>query len=114
MKLKTLAAGISLACCLAPHTLYAADGAQRIQAQRPADVVDVGAAIPQMQFDMRYASAHNFVGRRIHGYEAAACLLTTSAVNALKNVEQQLLPMGLTLKAYDCYRPQRAVDDFVQ
>lgn len=85
----------------------------KIEEHRPDTFVDVGKAIPQMQFDMRYFSSHNFVGRKIHGYEQDACLLTKPAADALKSVEDKLLPMGLTLKAYDCYRPQSAVDDFV-
>ncbi|RUL76181.1 D-alanyl-D-alanine dipeptidase [Dyella choica] len=85
----------------------------KVERRRPDNFVDVARAIPKMQFDIRYYSAHNFVGRRVHGYEQAACLLTGPAVAALKKVEDQLLPMGLTLKAYDCYRPQSAVDDFV-
>ncbi|WP_284322661.1 M15 family metallopeptidase [Dyella acidisoli] len=84
----------------------------KLEKQRPHDIVDVSKTIPQMQFDMRYFSSHNFVGRQVHGYEEPACLLTASAVAALKQVEDKLLPMGLTLKAYDCYRPQSAVDDF--
>lgn len=98
---------------LAASATVAADRVYRVDKARPANIVDVGTAIPAMQFDIRYASGHNFVGRRIHGYQAAACLLTEPAVAALKKVEDKLLPMGLTLKAYDCYRPQRAVDDFV-
>lgn len=105
-----------LACAMtgfAASATIAADQAYHVDKTRPANVVDVGKAIPAMQFDLRYASSHNFVGRRIHGYEEAACLLTEPAVAALKKVEDKLLPMRLTLKAYDCYRPQRAVDDFV-
>jgi D-alanyl-D-alanine dipeptidase len=98
---------------LISSTSIAADPSFKLVRQRPADIVDVGTAIPQMQFDMRYASNHNFIGRNIHGYEEPTCLLTEPAVAALKKVEARLLPMGLTLKAYDCYRPQRAVDDFV-
>lgn len=81
--------------------------------KRPDDFVDVKQAIPQMQFDIRYYSDHNFVGRRVKGYLAPVCILTKPAVEALKKVENQLLPMGLTLKAYDCYRPKTAVADFV-
>lgn len=98
---------------LVSSTPVAADQSFKRVRQRPADIVDVEKAIPQMQFDLRYATGHNFVGRAIHGYEESACLLTQAAVAALKKVEAKLLPMGLTLKAYDCYRPQRAVDDFV-
>lgn len=79
---------------------------------RPADFVNVAEQIPQMQFDIRYATSHNFVGRPLAGYQAPRCLLTKEAVHALKQVEAKLLTFGLTLKAYDCYRPQRAVNDF--
>lgn len=79
---------------------------------RPADFVNAQQVIPQLQTDMRYDSSHNFVGRKIKGYEAPVCLLTRPAAEALKKVETSLLAMGLTLKAYDCYRPQTAVNDF--
>lgn len=81
---------------------------------RPAGFVNAQQVIPQLQTDMRYDSDHNFVGRRINGYEAPICLLTQQAADALKAVETHLLASGLTLKAYDCYRPQTAVNDFAQ
>ena len=81
--------------------------------ERPGDFVDVSTVIQQMQVDMRYATAHNFVGRPIKGYDASVCLLTLPAAKALQQVESQLLPKGLTIKVYDCYRPQMAVDDFI-
>lgn len=86
----------------------------KIEKQRPADFVDIKQIIPEIQIDMRYFSEHNFVGRRIQGYQAPICLLTVPAAEALKTVVTKLLPMGLTLKVYDCYRPQTAVDDFVK
>ena len=83
-----------------------------IPTERPADFVNLKQIVPQIQTDIRYATSHNFVGRKIQGYEAPVCWLTNQAAIALKNVEAQLLPMGLTLKVYDCYRPQSAVNDF--
>jgi len=77
----------------------------------PADFVylrDVDSTIVQ---DMRYATANNFVGRVLNGYEAGECIVTRSVGAALKRVQQDLKPRGLSLKVYDCYRPQRAVDD---
>eukprot|EP00808_Paulinella_micropora_P001587 g45808.t1 len=62
--------------------------------------------------DMRYAGHHNFVGRPISGYLSASCILTTQAAQALQRVQKSLLPRGLSLKVYDCYRPTRAVADF--
>lgn len=81
---------------------------------RPANFVNAQQVIPQLQTDMRYDSNHNFVGRKIKGYEAPVCLLTQPAAAALKKVETSLLAMGLTLKVYDCYRPQTAVNDFAE
>lgn len=62
---------------------------------------------------MRYFSSHNFIGRPIKGYNAPVCLLTRPAANAVKQVADRLRPFGLTLKIYDCYRPQSAVNDFI-
>ncbi|MFK0380185.1 M15 family metallopeptidase [Pandoraea sp. NPDC090278] len=81
---------------------------------RPKDFVNLNAIAPEIQHDLRYFYDHNFVGRRIDGYNAPVCLLTGQAAQALKSVEDHLLPMGLTLKVYDCYRPQSAVDDFAR
>ncbi len=83
-------------------------------AKRPADIVDAATVIPSLRLDMRYLTAHNFVGRPIAGYRAPKCLLTRAAAEALKEVQDELRPRGLGLKVYDCYRPQTAVDDFVK
>jgi D-alanyl-D-alanine dipeptidase len=64
--------------------------------------------------EMRYAGGHNFVGRPIDGYEAPRCLLTQTAAAALAAVAHDLATHGLLLKVFDCYRPTRAVADFVR
>ena len=64
--------------------------------------------------DMRYAGAHNFVGRPIDGYQAPHCLLTREAAAALADVARDLAPRGLVIKVFDCYRPVRAVMNFVR
>lgn len=81
--------------------------------KRPRDFVDVKTLIPDLIVEMRYATAHNFVGRPIPGYKGARCLLTREAANALKEVADELRQRGFVLKVYDCYRPQTAVDAFV-
>ena len=63
--------------------------------------------------DIRYYTPHNFMGRRVEGYNFPACILTEQAATALKVAQSQALQLGYTLKVYDCFRPQRAVDDFV-
>ena len=64
--------------------------------------------------DMRYAGENNFVGERIDGYRAPRCLLTDNAASALAQVQRELMIGGFSLIVHDCYRPQRAVDHFVQ
>jgi D-alanyl-D-alanine dipeptidase len=67
---------------------------------------------PTIVQDIRYAGSHNFVGRPIRGYLAAECILSVSAANALATVQSKLAAKKLSLIVWDCYRPQRAVDDF--
>jgi zinc D-Ala-D-Ala dipeptidase len=69
---------------------------------------------PTIVQDIRYATSHNFVGRPIRGYLAAECILSVSAANALETVQRQLAERKLSLIVWDCYRPKRAVDDFLQ
>jgi D-alanyl-D-alanine dipeptidase len=67
---------------------------------------------PTIVQDIRYAGSHNFVGRPIKGYLAAECILSEAAANALATVQRALAEKKLSLIVWDCYRPQRAVDDF--
>lgn len=69
---------------------------------------------PSILQEMRYATAYNFVGAPIDGYEAAECILTARAGRALAAVQAEVARDGLTLKVYDCYRPQTAVNHFAR
>lgn len=80
----------------------------------PQGFVNAAHVVPGLRVEMRYAGAHNFVGRRVDGYEAPVCILTSEAAEALARVQAALAPRGLGLKVYDCYRPQRAVADFAR
>jgi len=77
-------------------------------------LVDAHSLAPGLALDLRYATANNFVGERVDGYDAARCLLTAPAAHALAEVETELAAQGLGLVVWDCYRPQRAVDHFVR
>ena len=68
---------------------------------------------PTIEQDIRYYGAHNFLGRPVAGYEAPECILTRQAAEALLAIQAELVQSRLSLKVYDCYRPQRAVDDFI-
>lgn len=68
---------------------------------------------PTIEQDIRYCSSYNFVGRVINGYIRPQCILSLEAAEALHNIQKELKPFHLSLKVYDCYRPVRAVKDFV-
>ena len=70
--------------------------------------------IPALVFDIRYYSDDNFLGTKVRGYESAKCILTRSASEALKKVQREMSAAGYALKIFDCYRPQEAVDHFVE
>ncbi len=80
----------------------------------PESFVNVKGVTPSIQLDIRYYGSHNFVGERIDGYNAPKCLLTREAAAALAKVQKELEASSLSLKVYDCYRPQRAVNHFVR
>src|ERR1700674_1634584 len=69
---------------------------------------------PTIVQDIRYAGSHNFVGRPIRGYLAAECILSARAARALATVQRMLADEKLSLIVWDCYRPTRAVADFLQ
>ena len=81
-------------------------------AQLPKGFVYVKDVIPDIQIELRYCSLNNFVGEPIEGYNAEVCILSSKATLALKAVQNSLRPYNLSLKIYDAYRPQRAVNHF--
>jgi D-alanyl-D-alanine dipeptidase len=77
-------------------------------------MVSIQSLVPDMQLEMRYASDTNFVGERVRGYEAARCYLLKPVAEALRRVELSLREQSMRLKIFDCYRPVRAVQHFVE
>jgi zinc D-Ala-D-Ala dipeptidase len=82
--------------------------------QAPSTFVALEDVDPTILQDMRYATKYNFVGRRIAGYREPLCIVTRETARALKRAQGRLARKGYTLKVYDCYRPQRAVDQFAR
>jgi D-alanyl-D-alanine dipeptidase len=68
---------------------------------------------PTIIQDIRYAGSNNFVGRPLAGYQAAECVVKREVAMALRRIQDLLAPQKLSLKMFDCYRPQRAVADMV-
>jgi len=96
----------TVAALLASATVHAAE--------RPSSFVDAATVVPGLVVEMRYAGTHNFVGARVDGYVRPVCLLTRPAAQALALVQRDLAASGFGLKVYDCYRPVRAVRNFMR
>lgn len=67
-----------------------------------------------IQFELRYLGNDNFIGKPIDGYYKNCVIITKETAHALKKVQEILLKEGLSLKIFDAYRPQQAVDHFVR
>lgn len=79
-----------------------------------AGMVDIRSLVPDIAEDIKYAGSDNFTGAPVDGYLAAKCYLLKPAAEALARVERDLRKRHMRLKIWDCYRPARAVADFVR
>ena len=71
-------------------------------------LVDVRAIDSTIQVDLRYATANNFTGAPLPGYDAPRALLRREAAAALGRVQRRLRTGDLGLRVFDGYRPVRA------
>lgn len=101
-----------MAALMAGLSICGLKGSGAIAQQMPASFVDAASVVPGLVVEARYASAHNFVGQVIDGYQAPRCFLTREAATALAAVARDVASRGLVIRAYDCYRPTRAVAHF--
>lgn len=76
--------------------------------QRISDVID------DVILDICYYSSNNFTGKKIKGYNAPVAYLTKKALNALVIAAADLRKQGYRLLIWDAYRPQKAVDHFIE
>lgn len=54
-------------------------------------------------FDMKYATADNFLKTKV--YDCAECFLRLKTVKALVQASESFKKLGYTIKIFDCYRP---------
>jgi D-alanyl-D-alanine dipeptidase len=86
----------------------------RVHAAVPQDFVDVTTLAPSIIVEARYFTEHNFIGAKIDGYKTNKCYLAKPAAEKLAAVQRELQAQNLSLRVYDCYRPQKAVNHFVR
>lgn len=105
---------VTTLAALLTATAAAAPARATPEPRAPRDFVALHSVDPTILHEIRYVTPHNFTGERIDGYRQPLCILTRPAAEALRTAQRRLLPQGYSLKVYDCYRPQRAVDHFVR
>jgi D-alanyl-D-alanine dipeptidase len=67
-----------------------------------------------IQSELRYITNNNFIGQPIDGYKKNVVIVSKPTAKALHKIQQHLLKDSLSLKIFDTYRPQQAVDHFVK
>lgn len=72
---------------------------------RASDLVEVIRVDPAIRLDIRYATAHNFLGVPL--YHEARAFLQRPAADALARAEARLRRQGYGLVVFDAYRPWR-------
>jgi len=66
-----------------------------------------------IKIDLRYSTFNNFTGKIIDGYKSNNAIISIQAAKALSQVQTDLLTRNLSLKIFDAYRPQMAVNYFI-
>jgi len=77
------------------------------------DFAPVSSVIDDVAYDIRYYSPNNFTGNKINGYKAPVAYMTKESLSALSVAAADLRKKGYRLLIWDTYRPQKAVDNFV-
>jgi D-alanyl-D-alanine dipeptidase len=75
-------------------------------------LVNLEKEIPALFFDIRYATKNNFTGEQI--YQLPRAYARKPVAEALKKIQAELKPKGLSLKIYDAYRPYKATVKFYE
>ncbi|MGB1231460.1 MAG: M15 family metallopeptidase [Winogradskyella sp.] len=82
--------------------------------QLPKGFVYAKDSIKDLDVELRYYTANNFVGDTIDGYKSNRLIITQATAKKLKLIQNELQQQNLCLKIYDGYRPQRAVNHFIR
>jgi D-alanyl-D-alanine dipeptidase len=70
--------------------------------------------VPGVRWDAKYATWDNFVGTPVDGYEANRIVASRPMADALAIAATEAASLGYGLLVWDAYRPQRAVDRFLE
>lgn len=75
-------------------------------------MIELKTVIPNLVYDLRYASTNNFMNRLMYPAHTNQTFLRAPAAMALQKVQYELNEMGLGLKIFDAYRPYSVTQKF--
>jgi D-alanyl-D-alanine dipeptidase len=71
-------------------------------------------ALSGVRWDAKYATWDNFTGTPVDGYEVNRVVGSDALADALQGAKTRAAAIGFGLLLWDAYRPQRAVDRFLE
>jgi D-alanyl-D-alanine dipeptidase len=77
---------------------------QQVQADSMQKMIELKSLLPDIVYDLRYATANNFTHQKLYP-DGRRTFLRLPVAIALKNVQRELNTKGFGLKIFDAYRP---------
>ena len=88
-----------------PHIRDIEEFAQQANMDSTYRMIELKTLIPNLVYDLRYASTLNFMHRQMYPKGTRTTFLRLNAAKQLLLVQQELSQSGLGLKIFDAYRP---------
>ncbi len=82
---------------------------QQVQADSLQRMVELKTAVPNIVYDLRYATENNFTHQKLYK-SGTETFLRLPAAKALQKVQEDLLKEGYELKIFDAYRPYHVTE----
>jgi D-alanyl-D-alanine dipeptidase len=75
-------------------------------------MIELRSVVPGIVYDLRYATKHNFMNRRMYPKNTNSTFLRLPAALALQKIQYELNAKGYGLKVFDAYRPYSVTVSF--
>ena len=85
---------------------------KQVRSDRTKVMVELKSIIPDLVYDLRYASTNNFMNRLMYPGNTTFTFLRMPVAQSLSSVQEELKKLGLGLKIFDAYRPYSATVKF--
>lgn len=83
-----------------------------IQRSPSSRLVELKQLVPNLIYDLRYATKNNFTGTRLYPPGTRSAFLRHNAAMALRNAAKELEKLGYGIKIFDAYRPYSVTRKF--